>query len=262
MTTRKLSLTMTTNTPFDQLSDRFNRNIYNTPKGKIRLALLQQDLAAQLASPGQVILDAGGGQGQLARWCAQQGHQLVLCDTSATMLDQARQMVEVEKLQSQFELIHSPIEAFCQQDTRQFDMVMCHAVLEWVTDPAELLAGLERRLKPGGCLSLMFYNRHSIVLRNALRGNFRKALSPNLNGDGSALTPINPCDPEQIETILTGLRLEIVERAGIRCFYDYLPIKVKQTYTFEDILEMECRFRHQAPYYQMARYIHLIAHKP
>ena len=253
---------MSINTPFDRLSNRFSHNIYDTPKGQIRLALLKQDLAERLKKPQQQILDAGGGQGQLASWCAQQGHQIVLCDVSASMLDEARQRIETENLKSQVELIQSSIETFCNQEIRQFDLIMCHAVLEWVADPATLLAGLEQRLKPGGQLSLMFYNRHSIVLRNALRGNFRKALSPNLEGDGSGLTPINPCDPEHIESILGQLNLEIETRAGIRCFYDYLPLQIRQTYTLDDILELENRFRQQPPYYQMARYIHLILHKP
>ena len=253
---------MTTQTPFDRLSDRFNRNIYNSPKGQIRLALLQQDLSDLLSSPAQLIRDAGGGQGQLASWCAQQGHQLVLCDMSATMLEEAQQLARAANLQAQFEFIHSPIEDFCQQDTRQFDLILCHAVLEWVTDPKTLLESLEQRLKPGGKLSLMFYNRHSIVLRNALRGNFRKALSPNLDGDGTGLTPINPCDPQQIEALLEGLNLQIESRAGVRCFYDYLPLPVRKNYSFEDILELECRFRQQPPYIEMARYIHLIVRKP
>ena len=58
---------MSINTPFDRLSNRFSHNIYNTPKGQIRLALLKQDLAERLKKPQQQILDAGGGQGQLAR---------------------------------------------------------------------------------------------------------------------------------------------------------------------------------------------------
>jgi S-adenosylmethionine-dependent methyltransferase len=253
---------MTSDNHFEQLSQRFARNIYATDKGQIRLRLLQQDLTPLLAPPKQLILDAGGGQGQLARWCAQQGHQLVLCDRSAQMLEQARHANQQQQLSDRFELIESAIEDFCVQDPRQFDLILCHAVLEWVDDPERLLAGLIQRLKPGGRLSLMFYNRHSIVLRNGLRGNFRKALSSDLSGDGTGLTPTHPCRPEQIEAILQQLQLTIELRAGVRCFYDYLPIKVRQEYKFDDILEMEQTFRHQPPYNLMARYIHLIGHKP
>ena len=46
---------------------------------------------------------------------------------------------------------------------------------------------------------------------------------------------------------------------GVRCFYDYLPQKVRNDYLFEDIIEIEKRFRRQQPYLQMARYIHLLA---
>ncbi len=253
---------MTTDNHFEQLSQRFARNIYATPKGQIRLQLLQQDLAPLMAPSDQLILDAGGGQGQLARWCAQQGHRLVLCDISAQMLEQARQTNHAEGLSSQFELLESSIEAFSQNEPRQFDLILCHAVLEWVADPAPLLAGLVANLKPGGHLSLMFYNRDSIVLRNALRGNFRKALSPDLGGNGSGLTPTHPCQSQQIEALLEQLSLKIKLRAGVRCFYDYLPLKVRQEYAFDDILQLEQRFRHQPPYSQMARYLHLIARKP
>ncbi len=247
---------------FEQLSQRFARNIYSTDKGQIRLQLLQQDLVDLVAPSGQLILDAGGGQGQLARWCAQQGNHLVLCDLSAQMLEQAQLANQQHQLSDKFELIESSIEKFCQQDQRQFDLILCHAVLEWVVDPEQLLTALVDRLKPGGRLSLMFYNRHSIVLRNGLRGNFRKALSSDLSGNGTGLTPTHPCQPEQIEAILQQLELTIELRAGVRCFYDYLPIKVRQEYKFEDILEMEQTFRHQPPYNLMARYIHLIGHKP
>lgn len=252
---------MTPDNHFETLSNRFARNIYATDKGQIRLQLLQQDLTALLKQPEQLILDAGGGQGQLARWCAQKGHQLVLCDLSEQMLKQADQANREQQLDDHFELVESSIESFCERDSRQFDLILCHAVLEWVADPQPLLAGLVRRLKPGGRLSLMFYNRHSIVLRNGLRGNFRKALSPDLSGNGTGLTPTHPCQPELIEQQLQQLDLTIELQAGVRCFYDYLPLKVRQEYKFEDILEMEKKFRHQPPYSQMARYIHLIGRK-
>ena len=103
---------------FEQLSQRFARNIYATDKGQIRLQLLQQDLAELVTPADQKIFDAGGGQGQLARWCAQQGNQIVLCDLSTEMLSQAALANQQQKLSGQFELIESSIEQFCQTDQR------------------------------------------------------------------------------------------------------------------------------------------------
>ena len=37
-----------------------------------------------------------------------------------------------------------------------FDVVCCHAVLEWLADPEETVEHLARFLRPEGCLSLMF----------------------------------------------------------------------------------------------------------
>ena len=253
---------MASEIPFDRLSERFGRNIYDSPKGQLRLRLLQQDLTPYLTPKPLNILDAGGGQGQFARWCADQGHRLTLCDQSQSMLEQARKAIEQDGTQAQFDLVHCDIETYCQQQQATFDLILCHAVLEWVEHPQPLLAALHARLKFGGRLSLMFYNRHSLVLRNALRGNFRKALSDNLAGDGSGLTPLHCCDPRQVEQILVELGFEIEFCAGVRCFYDYLPPKVRQTYAFEDIVEIEQRFRQQPPYSEMARYIHLIARRP
>ncbi|WP_421865541.1 methyltransferase domain-containing protein [Motiliproteus sp.] len=247
---------------FDRLSERFGRNIYDTPKGRIRLHFLQQDLQPLLERDRELlILDAGGGQGQFARHCAALGHRVILCDLSEQMLEAADQLNREQGLEDRIELVNSPIETFCYQDPRKFELILCHAVLEWVPASEPVLQALSQRLTDTGCLSLMYYNRHSIVLRNALRGNFRKALSDQFGGDGGGLTPTHAREPKQIDAQLAALGMRIEAQHGVRCFYDYLPPKVRQTYAFEDILELEQRFRDQLPYCQMARYIHLIAAK-
>ncbi|SUG69462.1 SmtA protein [Salmonella enterica subsp. enterica] len=38
------------------------------------------------------------------------------------------------------------------------DLILFHAVLEWVADPVGVLETLWSVLRPGGALSLMFYN--------------------------------------------------------------------------------------------------------
>jgi S-adenosylmethionine-dependent methyltransferase len=44
-----------------------------------------------------------------------------------------------------------------------FDVVACHAVLEWLADPGAAVAGLATFLQAGGFLSVMFYNREAAV---------------------------------------------------------------------------------------------------
>ncbi len=252
---------MSTHNHFDQLSEHFADKIYNSPKGKIRLALLQQDLQLLRQQPSLNILDAGGGQGHISRWFAEQGHQLDLCDASEQMLHSARQINLEQGLAEQIRLHHSNIEQFCHQKSSRYDAVICHAVLEWSESPEHLVRQLCATLKPGGSLSLMFYNQHSLVLRNALRGNLRKVKRADWRGDGKGLTPYQPLDPEQVYQWLEQQSINIDLKSGIRCFYDHLPLKVKQTYAFEDILELERNHYRQQPYIHMARYIHVLGRK-
>lgn len=57
---------------FDDIADKFTQNIYGTTKGKIREAVIWQDLNSLLdllPSKPLKILDAGGGEGLLlASW--------------------------------------------------------------------------------------------------------------------------------------------------------------------------------------------------
>ena len=79
---------------FDDIAEKFSRNIYGTTKGQLRQAILWQDLEPLLAQlgPGPLrVLDAGGGEGQTAIKVAQLGHHVTLCDLSAEMVARARQ---------------------------------------------------------------------------------------------------------------------------------------------------------------------------
>ena len=54
---------------FDDIADKFAQNIYGTTKGRIRQAILWQELDALLTTlPDRPlhVLDVGGGQGQIA----------------------------------------------------------------------------------------------------------------------------------------------------------------------------------------------------
>lgn len=246
---------------FDHLAKRFSCNIYDTLKGRMRLELLQQDLSPLRNGPVLTVLDAGGGMGQMSRWFAAPGHRVLLCDSADAMIQQARKDNAEQGLSEQIALEHAALESFLQQHRGRYDLVLCHAVLEWVDSPLALLQGMVEKLHPGAHLSLMFYNRHALVLKNLLRGNFHQVKRDDWSGDGGTLTPTNPLDPEDIYRCLDQLPVTVRLHAGVRCIYDYLPQRVRDGYAFDDLLEMEQMHRQQLPYRQMARYIHLLVQR-
>ncbi|WP_049721585.1 methyltransferase domain-containing protein [Gilvimarinus polysaccharolyticus] len=258
---------------FDDLAERFSRNIYGGLKGRIRLAVLARDFAEFLPIAPYVpltpdktlnILDAGGGQGQFSVPLAAAGHSLVLCDISANMLALARQRVDELQAGARVQLLKCPAQEVAAQlaDTAPlFDLVICHAVIEWVVAPFELLDSLLAQLRPGGHLSLIFYNKHALVYKNLLRTNYKKVKSEDYRAFRGSLTPINPLTPEALLEYAQSRELELQCHSGIRVFYDYILDPEQRQREPDSVLELEQKMSRQQPYRDLGRYIHLLLRK-
>ncbi len=248
---------------FDELAGRFKKNIYGTDKGKIRLAVLWQHLTEQLPHLQQGvplrILDAGCGLGVFAERLAELGHELVMCDISADLLDQARAQFSQRLPGAKVEFRHASLFEVAEHDTTQYDLVLCHAVLEWLAEPHLSIPALKGLVKPGGHLSLMFYNVNSLIYRNLVRGNLRKVKSGQYAGEVNSLTPQHPLNPDEVYGWLTESGMTIIDRAGVRVFYDYMEKVRRDNLPLEAIIEMEQIFSRQEPYLSLGRYIHVIA---
>ncbi|MCW8127329.1 methyltransferase domain-containing protein [Microbulbifer halophilus] len=251
---------------FDDLAHRFRKRIYGGLKGDIRLAVLNRELAPVLAGePGALlkVVDAGGGQGQFAMDLAAAGHRVFLADISAQMLAQAGERVEERKLQDRVTLLHRPLQELPGlPEVREADLVLCHAVLEWLEKPGEAIRRLRDLLRPGGHLSLTFYNRRGLEYRLLQRGSFRQ-LDRNINsghwgGHPGSLTPQNPLLLEWIEDWLAQAGLSVVAHSGIRCFSDFMEESIRDSLPAAAIVEKELAYSRVAPYRELARYIHLL----
>ncbi|MGL4858962.1 MAG: methyltransferase domain-containing protein, partial [Enterobacteriaceae bacterium] len=118
---------------FDDIADKLSSNIYGTSKGKVRETVVWQDLNAMLAQlpPGPLrILDAGGGEGRMARRLAALGHEVTLCDISGEMVSRARDAAAEENLARRMRFIHCPLQEIEQHLTQPVDLILLHAVLE------------------------------------------------------------------------------------------------------------------------------------
>ncbi len=246
---------------FDTLIDKFEKRIYGTMKGEWRLKLLKEDLASlHMCAPMQVW-DAGCGLGQMALWFAQNGHHLTCNDISYKMLEKAQRFFEEAGAEAIF--LKAPAQEVSQSLAPQ-DLVIFHAVLEWLAKPLETLAIVGERVKKEGHLSLLFYNYHSFIYRNALKGTWRIPflLDPSKWwGKGKKLTPPYPHKPEEIIVWLENNGFEIEVVTGIRVFHDYVYDDALKDTDLSELMELEYRYCREPIYSHMGRYVHILARK-
>ena len=249
---------------FDKLAERFTRRLYGKPKGQIRLQLVRDGLLEDsnvVKSPKPLrVLDMGCGLGQMAELISSYGHEVFACDTSSVMIESARQRITAENpaCLDRIHFIHSPLQQLGNHVEGQFDLIVFHAVLEWLEEPRLGLAQLKPWLKPDGELSLLFYNLHGLLFRNLLRGDFRHMEALQVQGEAGGLTPKNPLKPEEVSNWLAQLDFEVTSRRGIRCFYDFMvqgnTEQRLNKISLDDVQTMEKRFSQQDPYRGLARY--------
>lgn len=240
---------------FDQLATRFAEKIYGGAKGAIRLAVLQADLTEALPERPLRVLDIGAGLGHMSLWLASLGHHVTLAEPAAPMLEGARQRFSDAGQSATF--IQAPWQELPDLLHEPFDLVLCHAVLEWLAEPYTILPVLHRLTRPEGWLSLAFYNRDALVYRNLLKGHFRKLRGDSLAGEKQSLTPQEPLDPREMATQL-GAQWRVETQSGVRVFHDYMPIDFQKRAELDQLLEMELSHRRHPAFAGLGRYLHWI----
>lgn len=245
---------------FDPLVEKFEQRIYGTLKGQLRLELLQADLAALRNGPPLDVWDAGCGLGQMALWFAQAGHRLTCCDISARMLARAQAAFNDAGVEACFH--HCSAQALAEQLPQQ-DLVLFHAVIEWLAQPLETLEQVAGRVKPGGHLSLLFFNHHALVYRNVLRGTWRLryVLEEKWLGKGKKLTPPHPQKPEVLINWLQDHGFTIQVHTGIRVFHDYIDEETLSQTDLNELIAVERKYCRAPTFRNMGRYIHLLAQR-
>jgi len=102
-----------------------------------------KDLLAQLGPrPGERILDVGCGTGQLTAEISSAGAEVVGIDSSASMVERARQNFPDLRFE-QCSVTAMPFH-------EEFDAVFSNATLHWVRDAEAAVDAISRALKPGG----------------------------------------------------------------------------------------------------------------
>ncbi|MBW6389679.1 methyltransferase domain-containing protein [Billgrantia antri] len=238
---------------FDGLAEKFAGSLYGGPRGELRLALLDDLLPRLLDLDGQPLLDVGGGLGQLSAWFARRGHPVTLLEPAGDMLDQAREALDGLPVS----FVQAPLQALLDHAPGPWQLIACHAVLEWLSDPRAAFATLAEGLAPGGQLSLMVFNRDALRMSNVVKGNLQKALDDRLEGTGKRqrLTPISPLSHAQVVAWSRECGLSIRGVAGIRVFHDYLRQPPASEDDWQRLVALERRYCQAEPHWRLGRYL-------
>jgi len=257
---------------FDTIADHFEKKVYGGLKGEIRLAVLRRDIFEYSAQVSEAlgrplrILDVGSGLAQVAIELATQGHSVVINDISANMLDKAKASADQIEQKLDITWYVCPYQALEEKldksEAGKFDLIMCHALLEWLAEPAAVMDFFDQYLTDNGALSLCFYNPASFDYRNLIMGNFNLLDNNDYKADNKkSLTPNHPVAKEEVEQWLEAHQYQTVRSSGLRVFHDYAPLKRGGHNDPDAVIRMELRYSQLEPYKWLGRYLHILAAK-
>lgn len=108
-----------------------------------------RDLTARIrAADPKVVVDLGCGPGNMTRTLAERwpGARIIGLDSSADMVETARQMAAGSGLDN---LSFDQVDAQRWQPDAEVDVVVSNAMLQWIPDHRQLVAGWLEALRPG-----------------------------------------------------------------------------------------------------------------
>lgn len=241
---------------FNGIASKFADNIYGTTKGKLRHLILCDVLAPYTREPLR-ILEVGGGTGVMTAHLAEQGHQITLTDASEDVLVHARENLNrYDNVAIQQQYLQDI------DDMHQYDLVVCHAVLEWLDKPFEAIDFLFDHLQQGATLSLSFFNRDAALMANAIYGNFEYIERGLKVKNQVKLNPNQALPAKQVVDYCTEKGFEILCKTGVRCFHDYMKVNEHQTSKFDQLLRTERQYNQVEPFLWLGKYFHLMLKKP
>lgn len=253
------------------LADRFADDAYASVKGYVRTQVLHRQLLEHLPPPPATVLDVGGGAGHQSFPLAEIGYRVTLLDSSAAMLDRARQRLDrlSEAPRHRVNLLRAAGEEAAAAVTgRRFDAVLCHGVLGYLNDPGPMVGQLCRCVADGGIVSIMTANARAMAVRPALEQRWDDALAAfDARTEVGVLGVPGRADTvEEIERLLRAGDVEPVRWYGVWLFVDWLEfggagLRPGDERRLAAIAAVEGEAARRDPYRQLSRVFHLIGRK-
>jgi SAM-dependent methyltransferase len=253
------------------LADAFADDAYASVKGRVRTYVMHRQLLDHLPEPPATVLDVGGGAGHQSFPLAQAGYEVTLLDSSAAMLDKARQRLQrlTGEAQQRVTLVQADGERADEAvNGRRFDAVLCHGVLGYLDRPESLVAQLCRSVADGGVVSVMTGNAKAMAVRPALERRWDDALAAfDSNVEVGVLGVPGRADTvEEIGEMLRNEGVQPLQWYGVWLFVDWLEFAGAELDPADDeqvaaTAAVELEASRRDPYRQLSRVFHLVGRR-
>ena len=236
----------------------------SSPLSAVRFELVTRALLQQLPQRPCRVVDVGGGNCRQALMLASQGHEVVVVEPDATMVQAGESLLadQPADIASRIRLVRAAGEDAARIVGTEFDLACCHSVLMYVDDPGPILATLVKLVRSQGLLSILSLNRDAIAMRSGLQGKWADAVGSIKQGRqvGDEYIPARADTLSDITSRLAELGVTTRTWYGVRIFTDHLN-QAEETYDLDEICELEWLAGMRDPYRYVARQFHLIAER-
>lgn len=229
-------------------------NVMNLPPWE---CLMKRMVWQQLGDiRGQKILDFGSGIGVTANYLA--------ANNEVIAIEPDEESVATRWMDNKYEQLVGSVDKLRGFPDETFDMIICHNVLEYIDDKAEVMTELARVLKADGKISIVKHNRNGRVMQMVvLLNEFDHAHSLLDGNDGmtSKFGAIRYYDDSDIEKWCSGLR--ITKTLGMRTFWDLQQNQElhKDAGWQDKMLDIEMRVADVEEYVNIAFFHHMVVGK-
>ncbi|MDN5894924.1 MAG: class I SAM-dependent methyltransferase [Nocardioides sp.] len=240
------------------------REYTDSPWARIRYAVVEETIRREAETLGGPlrVLDVGGGDGVDALPLAVAGHDVTVLDQSEQWLDEARRRADIlgvplTGLNANLDDLH---------ELGEFDLVLCHFVLQYRSSGMADLRALAGVLRMGGTISVILPNPSGMVLRQLV-----------VDGPAAARTELaaeskravlfdhdaRKVPMEEMEAQLSDCGLPVIRRYGTRIANDLITdnnVKHDARF-FDDLLRLELDLCDREPFLRMGGLYQLIGQK-
>lgn len=242
---------------FDAKGPALSAEVYGTTRGIVRLEVLWRDLLTtvpDIETSRLRIIDVGAGHGHISARLSGLGHSITLVEPASDLLAIAGEAVPDAEATFQCTLQELP------EEIGAFDLVLCHAVLEWVRDPADVIRRVARLARSGGWISILAYNANRALMNRVVSGDMITSLpSPRPERrSNDRLEGACALAPDDLERWCADADVDVTSMSGIRVFHDLIDPDIVE-HTLPRLVDVEFDLRHRSA--AIGHHLHVVGHR-